>query len=101
MVVELGGTVGECYAVRSCGTPGASRRCSRTNDPRSRAGSGRRLVWPPYRLRRRTRHHLAVNRPTGDRTSTEMRAYDTLPDLRFVGVVPSEFGTRAPITIAA
>ena len=30
-----------------------------------------------------------------------MRAYDTLPDLRFVGVVPSEFGTRAPITIAA
>lgn len=30
-----------------------------------------------------------------------MRAYDTLPDGRFVGVVPAELGTRGPITIAA
>ena len=38
-------------------------------------------------------------RVTADRTSTQMRAYDILPDGRFVGVVPpSELGTRGPVT---
>ena len=42
---------------------------------------------------------IPVNLParvTGDRTSTQMRVYDTLPDGRFVGVVPAELGTRGP-----
>lgn len=48
---------------------------------------------------------IPVNLParvTGDRTSTQMRVYDILPDGRFVGIVPpSELGTRGPVTVAA